>query len=68
MQRIPHPTYYTVWRTVSNQQHASTSTRTERGVQLIEEMKTHPHQQEILELARQQLQDMNNLDVVTYES
>ena len=45
--------------------HALPSTRTERGVQLIEEMRNHPHQAEILELARQQLQDMNTLDVVT---
>ena len=44
--------------------HASPITRMERGVQLIEEMKTHPHQQEIIELARQQLQDTNTLDVV----
>ena len=44
--------------------HASSSTRMERGVQLIEEMRNHPHQAEILELARQQLQDMNTLDVV----
>ena len=46
-------------------EHASPITRTERGVQLIEEMRNHPHQDEILELARQQLQDMNTLDVVT---
>jgi hypothetical protein len=37
----------------------------ERTVELIEEMKTHPHQTEILELARQQLIDMNTLDVVS---
>ena len=53
---------------MTTEHHAFNSTRTERGVQLIEEMRTHPHQQEILELAREQLQDMNNLDVVTYES
>ena len=47
-------------------EHASPITRMERTVELIEEMKTHPHQQEIIELARQQLQDMNTLDVVTY--
>ena len=46
-------------------EHASPITRMERGVQLIEEMRNHPHQQEIIELARQQLQDMNTLDVVT---
>ena len=46
-------------------EHATLSTRSERGVQLIEEMRNHPHQTEILELARQQLQDMNTLDVVT---
>ena len=45
--------------------HALPITRTERGVQLIEEMRNHPHQTEILELAREQLQDMNTLDVVT---
>jgi hypothetical protein len=37
----------------------------ERTVELIEEVKTHPHQQEIIELARQQLQDMNTFDVVS---
>jgi hypothetical protein len=36
----------------------------ERTVELIEELKTHPHQTEIIELARQQLQDMNTFDVV----
>ena len=46
-------------------EHATLSTRSERGVQLIEEMRTHPHQAEILELARQQLQDINTLDVVS---
>ena len=46
-------------------EHASPITRMERGVQLIEEIKTHPHQQEIIELAREQLIDMNTLDVVT---
>ena len=45
-------------------EHASPMTRMERGVQHIEEMRNHPHQQEIIELARQQLQDMNTLDVV----
>ena len=49
----------------TDHEHASPITRMERGIQLIEEMKTHPHQQEIIELARQQLQDMNTLDVVT---
>ena len=49
---------------MTTNQHASSSTRMERGVQLIEEMRNHPHQQEIIELARQQLQDMNTLDVV----
>ena len=51
---------------MTTDQHASSSTRMERGVQLIEEMRGHPHQQEIIELARQQLHDMNTLDVVTY--
>ena len=46
-------------------EHATLSTRSERGVELIEEMRNHPHQAEILELARQQLQDMNTLDVVS---
>ena len=46
-------------------EHATLSTRSERGVELIEEMRNHPHQTEILELAREQLQDMNTLDVVT---
>ena len=50
----------------TDHEHASPITRMERTVELIEEMKTHPHQQEIIELARQQLQDMNTLDVVTY--
>ena len=50
---------------MTTNQHASSSTRSERGVELIEEMRNHPHQTEILELARQQLQDMNTLDVVT---
>ena len=49
----------------TDHEHASPITRMERGVQLIEEMRNHPHQQEIIELARQQLQDMNTLDVVT---
>ena len=44
--------------------HASSITRMKRGVELIEELRDHPHQQEIIELARQQLQDMNTLDVV----
>ena len=49
----------------TDHEHASPITRMERAVELIEEMKTHPHQQEIIELARQQLQDMDTLDVVT---
>ena len=48
-----------------SEQHAFSSTRSERGAQLIEEMRNHPHQTEILELAREQLQDMNSLDVIT---
>jgi hypothetical protein len=50
---------------MSEQPHMSPITRMERTVELIEEMKTHPHQTEILELARQQLIDMNTLDVVS---
>jgi hypothetical protein len=50
---------------VTTNEHASPITRMERGVQLIEEMRGHPHQQEIIELAREQLIDMNTLDVVT---
>jgi hypothetical protein len=49
----------------TEQPHMSPITRMERTVELIEEMKTHPHQAEIIELAREQLIDMNTLDVVT---
>ena len=45
-------------------EHASSITRMKRGVELIEELRVHPYRQEIIELARQQLQDMNTLDVV----
>ena len=41
------------------------NTQQRRSDQLIEQVGEHPHQQEIIELARQQLQDMNTLDVVT---
>jgi hypothetical protein len=40
--------------------HASPITRTERGVQLIEEMRDHPHRFEVLRLASEQMEDMNS--------
>ena len=38
--------------------HMSPITRMERCVELIEELKTHPHQAEVMSLAQQQLDDM----------
>ena len=45
-------------------EHASPTTVMERAVELIEEMKTHPHQEEIFRLAAQQLEDMYSTDCV----
>jgi hypothetical protein len=55
----------TALNSMTDNPHMSPITRMERTVELIEEMKTHPFQTEILELARQQLIDMNTFDVVT---
>ena len=58
-----HPSFYLLY-CMANKEHMSPITRMERCVELIEEMRTHPFQQEIIQLAKEQLEDMFTYDVV----
>ena len=50
------------------QEHMSPTTKMERTVELIEQIKVHPYKDEIIAIAKQQLEDMHTFDVIERSS
>ena len=49
---------------IDNQERMNQSSKKSRGQMVIESLNDHPHKREVLQLARQQLEDLHNTTTI----